>query len=298
MLFRSALALTSALCLGFYDVFKKLSVRENNVLLVLLLNTVFGTILMSPVIVSGLWNGDTGLDNTATGHLLVIIKAFIVLGSWLLGYFAIKHLPLTIQGPINASRPVIVLVGALVIFGERLNAVQWVGIIIGFASLYFISRIGSREGFSLKHSRWLWMAIGATLLGAVSALYDKYLLRFYRPLEVQAWYSLYQCIIMTTTILVMRHLSPKAAGVSSRFQWRWAIPCISLFLTVADIAYFYSLSLDGSMISVVSMIRRGSVLVSFLYGVVILHERNVKAKLIDLALLFVSLALLVIGSTL
>ncbi len=293
-----ALALTSALCLGFYDVFKKLSVRENNVLLVLLLNTVFGTILMSPVIVSGLWNGDTGLDNTATGHLLVIIKAFIVLGSWLLGYFAIKHLPLTIQGPINASRPVIVLVGALVIFGERLNAVQWVGIIIGFASLYFISRIGSREGFSLKHSRWLWMAIGATLLGAVSALYDKYLLRFYRPLEVQAWYSLYQCIIMTTTILVMRHLSPKAAGVSSRFQWRWAIPCISLFLTVADIAYFYSLSLDGSMISVVSMIRRGSVLVSFLYGVVILHERNVKAKLIDLALLFVSLALLVIGSTL
>ena len=293
-----ALALTSALCLGFYDVFKKLSVRENNVLLVLLLNTVFGTILMSPVIVSGLWNGDTGLDNTATGHLLVIIKAFIVLGSWLLGYFAIKHLPLTIQGPINASRPVIVLVGALVIFGERLNAVQWVGIIIGFASLYFISRIGSREGFSLKHSRWLWMAIGATLLGAVSALYDKYLLRFYRPLEVQAWYSLYQCIIMTTTILVMRHLSPKAAGVSSWFQWRWAIPCISLFLTVADIAYFYSLSLDGSMISVVSMIRRGSVLVSFLYGVVILHERNVKAKLIDLALLFVSLALLVIGSTL
>ena len=198
-----ALALTSALCLGFYDVFKKLSVRENNVLLVLLLNTVFGTILMSPVIVSGLWNGDTGLDNTATGHLLVIIKAFIVLGSWLLGYFAIKHLPLTIQGPINASRPVIVLVGALVIFGERLNAVQWVGIIIGFASLYFISRIGSREGFSLKHSRWLWMAIGATLLGAVSALYDKYLLRFYRPLEVQAWYSLYQCIIMTTTILFL-----------------------------------------------------------------------------------------------
>ncbi len=293
-----ALALSSALCLGFYDVFKKLSVRENNVLLVLLLNTVFGTILMSPVIVSGLWNGDTGLDNTATGHLLVIIKAFIVLGSWLLGYFAIKHLPLTIQGPINASRPVIVLVGALVIFGERLNAVQWVGIIIGFASLYFISRIGSREGFSLKHSRWLWMAIGATLLGAVSALYDKYLLRFYRPLEVQAWYSLYQCVIMTTTILVMRHLSPKAAGVSSRFQWRWAIPCISLFLTVADIAYFYSLSLDGSMISVVSMIRRGSVLVSFLYGVVILHERNIRAKLIDLALLFVSLALLVIGSTL
>ncbi|MBJ2167218.1 MAG: DMT family transporter [Muribaculaceae bacterium] len=290
------LAVCSALGLGFYDVFKKLSVKGNNVLLVLMLNTLFGTILMSPVIVGCVAAGHWGLGDTLAGHFRILLKAFIVLGSWLLGYFAIKHLPLTIQGPVNASRPVLVLVGALVVFGERLNALQWAGILLGFASLFLISRIGAAEGFSLRGSRWLWMAVGATMLGAVSALYDKYLLGMYRPLEVQAWYSLYQCAIMSAVILLMRRFAPHAAGAASKFSWRWSIPCISLFLTAADIAYFYSLSQPGAMISVVSMIRRGSVLVSFCYGVVVLRESHVRAKAADLLVLLLSLGLLVAGS--
>lgn len=290
------LAVCSALGLGFYDVFKKLSLRANNVLLVLMLNTAFGTLLMSPVLVQCLAEGRTGLGDTAAGHALIVIKAFIVLGSWLLGYFAIKHLPLTIQGPVNASRPVLVLVGALIVFGERLNALQWAGVLLGFVSLFLISRIGASEGFSPRSSRWLWMAVGATVLGAVSALYDKFLLTRFRPLEVQAWYSLYQCVIMTSAIVLMRRFAPRAAGAGAPFVWRWSIPCISLFLTGADLCYFYALSLPGAMISVISMIRRGSVLVSFLYGVVILREQHVRAKAADLCVLLVSLGLLVLGS--
>ena len=141
------LALLSALCLGFYDIFKKLSVKGNDVLMVLMLNTVFGALYMSPFLIAGISEGNFGFGNTLSGHLQILLKSFIVLGSWLLGYFAIKHLPLTVQGPINASRPVIVLVGALLIFGERLNWIQWIGILLGFASplLYFENR--SEGGF-------------------------------------------------------------------------------------------------------------------------------------------------------
>ncbi|MBD5358518.1 MAG: DMT family transporter [Bacteroides sp.] len=289
------LALISALCLGFYDVFKKLSLKANDVLTVLMLNTVFGTLYMSPFLIIELSHGNFGFSNTLTGHLLILAKSVIVLSSWLLGYYAIKHLPLTIQGPINASRPVIVLVGALIIFGERLNWVQWIGILLGFASLFFISRIGAKEGFSLKHSKWIWMSIGATALGAISALYDKFLMKYYQPIDVQAWYSLYQCFIMVIAISIIKG---GKANIREKFTWRWTIPCIALFLTIADLAYFYSLSIPGSMVAVVSMIRRGSVIVSFIYGVVALHEKNIKPKLIDLAVLMVSLALLVIGSNL
>lgn len=286
------LALGSALGLGFYDVMKKLSVRGNNVPIVLLLNTLIGTALLSPVLVQGIAGGTWGPGGTLAGHVHIVIKAVIVLSSWILGYFAIKHLPLTIQGPINATRPVLVLVGALLLFGERLNALQWTGILLGFCSLYFISRIGAREGFSLRGSRWLWMSVGAMTLGAVSALYDKFLLRLYRPLEVQAWYSLYQALIMAG-IVVLLHRKGLGGG---RFSWRWTIVGISVFLTAADICYFYALSLPGSMISIVSMIRRGSVIIPFLYGVLVLHERNVRAKLLDLGILLVSLTLLVLGS--
>lgn len=286
------LAISSAVCLGFYDIFKKLSVTANNVLTVLLLNTLFGTLLMSPVIVGGAVHGDFGLGNSLTGHLLIMLKSVIVLASWILGYFSIKHLPLTITGPINATRPILVLVGALLIFGETLNALQWCGILLGFTSLYLVSRIGRKEGHSIVHDRWLWMSIGAMVMGAVSGLYDKWLLRSYEPLQVQAWYSLYQLIIMGITVLLLK----RAGHDRTPFRWKWTIPCIAVFLTIADMAYFYALSYDDSMISVVSMIRRGSVIVSFLFGVIVLHEKNLRLKLIDLSVLLVGLVLLVLGS--
>ena len=286
------LAVMSSMCLGVYDIFKKLSLGGNNVLTVLFFNTLFGALLMSPILVLTVAEGSIGFGGDPMGHLYIFIKSLIVLSSWTMGYYAVKNLPLTITGPINATRPVLVLLGALLIFGERLNALQWVGILLGFCSLYFISRLGSKEGFSVKHSVWLWLMLGATVMGAVSGLYDKYLLRLYEPLQVQAWYSLYQCVIMGTVVMIIKRVSHD----TTPFVWRWTIPCIALFLTIADVAYFYSLSIDGSMISVVSMIRRGSVLVSFLYGVAVLREKNVKMKLIDLSILLVGLIFLVLGS--
>ncbi|MDE6377163.1 MAG: DMT family transporter [Duncaniella sp.] len=286
------LATVSAFCLGFYDVMKKLSLERNNVLGVLFLNTLFGALLMLPFIVVGVIHGNYGLGNTLSGHCYILAKSLLVLSSWGLGYASIKHLPLTIAGPVNASRPVLVLVGALLIFGERLNLWQWAGVILGFWSLFFISRVGGKEGFSLRTSRWVWMAIGATTLGALSALYDKYLLQRFEPIEVQAWYSLYQLVIMGCVLWFIMRATPQ----STPLRWRWTIPLISVFLTVADLAYFYSLSIEGSMIAVVSMIRRGSVIVSFFYGVIALHEKNIRLKLIDLTILLIGLTFLVIGS--
>lgn len=261
--------------------------------MVLMLNTMFGSLLLSPVIIGNIADSSWGFDGNAHTHLLVVVKSLIVLSSWILGYFSIKHLPITINGPISATRPILVLIGATIVFGERLNWMQYTGIALGVCSLFFISRIGKKEGFSLKNSKWLWLCLASTIMGAVSALYDKYLIRHLNPLEVQAWYSLYQCIIMCSVILFIRHTFHEK---HSTFHWRWTIPCIALFLTIADIAYFYALSMDDAMISVVSMIRRGSVLISFVYGVTALREKHVRMKLADLTLLLVGLIFLILGS--
>lgn len=288
------LAIISAVGLGFYDVFKKLSVRGNDVLMVLMLNTIFGVLYMSPFIIGSVMSGDGVFLKSGAAHGAILLKAVIVLGSWLLGYFAIKHLPLTVQGPINASRPVLVLIGAVLIYGEIPAPLQWVGIALGILSLLLISRLGSSSKAKVSgDGRWVVFSIGATVLGAISALYDKYLLRYYSPLDVQAWYSLYQCIIMVVVLSLLRSCNRHLA---EGFQWRWTIPCIALFLTAADMAYFYALSLPGSMVVIVSMIRRGSVIVSFIYGVIALRERNIGPKLIDLCLLLASLLLIIIGA--
>ena len=294
------LAFTSAALLGFYDAAKKKALTGNAVLPVLLLNTLFSTLFFVPAILSaelGLgWFDGTVLASTpgtATAHGLVILKSVIVLTSWIFGYFGMKHLPITIVGPINATRPVMVLVGAFLIFGERLNACQWIGVALALVSLFLLSRSSRREGVDFTHNLWILFVALSALTGAVSGLYDKYIMTRLDPVFVQSWYNLYQFLMMAVVVAVLWW--PRR-GHTTPFRWSWAIPLISIFLTLADFAYLYALREPDAMISVVSMIRRGSVVVSFLCGAALFHERNLRSKAVDLAFILVGMVFLWLGS--
>lgn len=293
------LAFTSAALLGCYDFFKKISLKDNSVLAVLFLNTFISSVIFSPfIILSHTGNINDGMFYVPYGnwhdHLLLMLKAVIVLSSWLCGYIAIKHLPITIVSPIQATRPVMVLLGALFVFGENLNVYQWMGVLTTVISFFLLSKSGKREGINFAHNRWVFFVVAAAVLGAVSALYDKYLIRTMPPMFVQSWFNLYQCLLMACIVVVMNALSPVQR--SRRFIWRWSIPMISIFLAVADFCYFSALSQEGALISVVSMIRRGSVVVAFAFGALLLHEKNLKSKALDLALMLIGLLFLYIGS--
>ena len=273
------LAFLSAALLGFYDAFKKKALSGNAVIPVLFLNTLFSSLIFLPFIILS-YTGNS-LDGTmfhvAEGgwevHKYIVLKSFIVLSSWIFGYFGMKHLPLTIVGPINATRPVMTLVGALLVYGEVLNLYQWIGVILAIISFAMLSRSG---------------------------LYDKYLMA---PPEnggvgldrmiVQSWYNIYQCFLMGAMLLMIWWPTKKN---STPFHWHWSIIFISIFLSAADFVYFYALSLPGAMISIVSMIRRGSVIVSFLFGAAIFHEKNLKAKFVDLLLVLLGMLFLYFGT--
>ena len=294
-----AFALVSALFLGLYDVAKKQSLKENAVIPVLWFNTLFCSLLMLPFTLlswkTGLLDGSIFYVPTAGWelHRLLMLKAFIVLGSWIFGYFGMKHLPITLFGPINATRPIIVLLGGLLLFGERLNLYQWIGVIIAVISFYMLSVSGKKEGISFAHNKWVFCVIMATILGAVSALFDKYLLGRFNNMFVQAWSNFYQLALMTVILFTLWWPTRKR---TTPFQWKWPIIFIAVFLTLADYAYFVSLASSASMVSIVSMIRRSSVIVSFLCGALLFHEKNLRSKVIDLLLVLLGLFFLLIGS--
>lgn len=297
-----SLAFLSAALLGCYDVFKKHSLRDNAVIPVLLLNTVFCSLFFLPLILGSSlgWIAEGSQWFVPTGditmHGLILLKAVIVLSSWILGYIGIKHLPITIVGPINATRPVMVLLGALFVFGERLNAWQWAGVAVALLSFYLLSRSGRREGINFAHNRWIYCVVFAAILGAVSGLFDKYLLS---PLSqggegldrmaVQGWYNLYQCGMMWMVFFSMWYPMRRR---TTPFKWKHSIVLISVFLTMADFMYFYALSMPDALVSVVSMIRRGSVVVSFVFGAWLFREKNLRAKAFDLLLVLLSMVLL------
>lgn len=285
-------AFVSATLLGFYDVFKKQSLRDNAVLTVLLLNCLFSSIIFLPMI----WYAPFGGWEV---QKYIVLKAFIVLSSWICGYYAMKHLPLTIVGPVNASRPMLVLLGAMFIFGERLNLFQWTGVLLALSSFLLLKLGGKKEGIDFMRNRWALCLIAAALLGACSGLYDKYLMSSpeegglgLNRLTVQSYFNFYQLAIMFVVVMLERW---KGQSETS-FKWRWTIPFISLFICAADLAYFYSLSLDDAMISVVSMVRRGSVIVSFMMGAFLFREKNLKSKAVDLVLVLLGMLFLYLGT--
>lgn len=296
----------SAAFLGIYDSLKKKALKDNAVIPILFLNTLFSSLIFLPfILLSGTTDMlDGSIFHVASGgwevHKFIVLKALIVLSSWILGYFGMKHLPLTIVGPINATRPVMVLVGALLFFGERLNVWQWVGVSLAVISFLLLSRSGKKEGIDFKHDHWIYMIVGAAALGAVSGLYDKYLMAPVGQggvgldrMMVQSWYNIYQCFMMLVMLVLLWW--PKH-NQTTPFHWDWAIIGVSVFLSTADFMYFYSLSLPEAMISIVSMVRRGSVIVSFLCGAMFFHEKNLRAKAVDLALVLLGMIFLYIGS--
>jgi len=286
-------AFLSAALLGCYDVCKKQSLRSNAVIPVLFLNTLFCSLIFLPLALNAPFGG-------WEVQRYIVLKACIVLSSWILGYIGMKYLPLTLVGPINATRPVMVLLGALLLFGERLNLYQWIGVALAILSFFLLSRSGRKEGIDFRHNRWIFCIVCAAILGALSGLYDKYLLASpqdggvgLNKLTVQSYYNFYQCLMMGVVLLTLWY--PKRLK-STPFHWSWGIPLISIFLSTADYVYFCSLHEEGALVSVVSMVRRGSVIVSFIIGAFLFHEKNLKSKAIDLFLVLLGMVFLYLGT--
>ncbi len=276
------LSLLSAGFLGVYDLLKKLSVRDNAVVPVLFFSNLAGAVFWGPLLVWS-WMDPNSISSglyvdpvDRQEHALLFAKAALVSASWIFGYFALKHLPLSIAGPIRSTSPLWTISFALILFQERPTPYQWIGIGIILLSFYAFSLAGKLEGIHFHRDKWVGYMIVGTMLGALSSVYDKYLLQtvgFTVP-TVQAWFSIYLLVILGPFALLHRW----AGWARHRFEWRWSIPLVGLALLIADFVYFAAVRDPEALISVITPIRRSGVIITFLAGIFWLKEKNVRPK--------------------
>lgn len=293
------LAVLSALLLGGYEVAKKMALGGNAVIPVLFWNVALSAAFFAPF--SFLSTATPWLDGTMVhipaisfgAHAAIALKAVIVLGSWIFAYFAMKNLPIILVTSIKSTQPVFTLIGALLLFSERLNGWQWAGMVLSIVALMLFSSVGKREGIAFERNRWIWFVFTGTLLSAVSSLWDKHLILAFDRVAVQAYTAYYQLVLMVPILFLLWW--PRRRSTTP-FRWSAAIVWVTVLLTVSDYLYFYSLSVDGALISVVSTIRKGGVIVPFIAGAVLFHEKNIVRKAILLAFVLVGMVLLYVGS--
>ncbi|MEM9081861.1 MAG: DMT family transporter, partial [Verrucomicrobiota bacterium] len=209
-------------------------------------------------------------------HLQLLFKSALVVSSWICGYLGLKSLPLSIATPIRATSPLWTILLATLLFTERPEPKQWLGVAIILSSFSAFSLAGKKEGIHFHRSKAVFLIIAATILGSCSALFDKFLLQTVQlsPTEVQAWFSLYSAPVMLPALLWWRTRPQR-----NPFHFRWSIPAIGLALLAADILYFTAISQPDALISLISTVRRTAVVVSFILGITLLkeHFRSLKA---------------------
>ena len=284
------LGIISAILLGVYELFKKISLHQNAVLPVLCISTLFSASLFVPLLILSRLHPDCSHEfwfiphQSFKAHLFFLLKAVIVGTSWVLSYFAVKHLPMTIASPIRASGPLWTLVGALLIYGEQMNLIQWSGILVTMSFYFGLSLTGKKEGISFRKNKWVLFMTLATIIASTSGLLDKYLLTHFDRMAMQCWSYLYLAPI-NIILLLLFYLPFKEK--SGPFQWRFSILLIGLTLTAADFAYFKALSTPGALIAILSTVRRSNAIVSFSLAAMFFQEKNIKEKgLLLLGILF------------
>jgi transporter family protein len=283
------LGIFSAVFLGLYDITRKHALQNNAVLPVLFFAVLAEAILLLPVAVISPYAPQAmeriGLFIPQFGfaaHLLFFLKSIMVAVLWLLAYFSIKHLPMSIYSPIGASAPAWTLIGAILIFGEKLTAIQWAAFGVLFVSYYIFSLVGSREGIVFHTNKWVIYLFLAILIGAASALMDKFLIQRlgYAAIGVQVWFILYMVPVLGLSLLVFWW--PNRSKYTP-FEWRWIIPLIGILLAIADVAYFKAIACSGTLISLLTAVRSASAVVSFLAGAIMFSEVRIMQKSFALA---------------
>jgi drug/metabolite transporter (DMT)-like permease len=292
-------SLVSALFLGIYELCTKHAVRENAVLPVLFLSNVCSLCVWLALLGAQRWDPHLLPASlivsplTPLQHGQLALKSFIVALSWVCTYFAVKHLPVSIASPIRATSPVFTLTGALLILAERPTSMEIIGILTTIASFLGLSLAGRSEGIHFHRDKWVGFLGLGTILGACSALYDKYLLgrAGFSVATVQAWFVIYLTVFF----------APLALGWKRRwwprkeFHWRWSIPMLAFSLLVADFVYFGALRHPEALVSLVSSLRRGSTLVAFVGGIWLFHEERNRQKTWAVAGVLLGIVLTVTG---
>lgn len=291
------LSLLSGLLLGCYDIAKKASVKDNAVPPVLLLSVVTGAAIWSIMLAIDLflppsqtpWKSRLW-ELSSIEHVLLVLKSVMVGASWSCAFFALKHLPISVAAPIRSTSPVWTILFAVLVMAERPSLQQWIGVVLVLGAFFAFSRVGAKENIHFHRDRWVGWMLLATLIGSGCALYDKYLLQIagISPVAVQAWFSIYLVPVMLP--LAIRWW--RYDRIKSPFQWRRSIPMIAVLLLLADFVYFQAVSEPDALISIISPLRRTSVIIAFTFGIVQLKEQNWRPKGICIAAILIGVIFL------
>ena len=274
-----ALVLLYGTLKGVREIVKKKALEKNSTIEVLFMYTLLSFLIVLP-------DARHAMGLELHFYFYIALKSFVIFLAWMFSFKAIKKMPISLYGVLDLSRVLFATLLGVVVMQETLGPYQVIGLVLVSAGLLLLKyHPRNRQGLAVPEgaaveARYVVMAFASCMLNAVSGLLDKILMRDINSSQLQFWYLLFLTLFYLLFILLGR--VPVNWGSAVRNQWVWLL---SLLIVIADRALFVANGMEGSRITVMTLLKQAGCVVTILAGRFLFHEKNTTHKLICAAVI-------------
>ncbi|WP_143326029.1 EamA family transporter [Vandammella animalimorsus] len=275
--------------LGLYDYWTKKAMTGNMVITIVFWSSLFGALAWLVAflpITEGTKFHILLSDTSINDQIIILLKGIMMTGSWLLAYYSVRELPMSFSGAMRASGPLWTMIGGAIVFQEFLTIFQLSIISITIAAYFFLSQLGQAEGIRIMRSGPVLMMLLATILSAMTTVYDKFIIHELgiSSVTVQAWSAIHRLLLSGLLLVWAGHNNPEIYNP----KWSFWIPLVGLSWVAAEWIYFLAINDPNSNVTYLSVFRRISLVIGFLLSAILIGEKNVKQKFFVVGILFLS----------
>lgn len=258
---------------GVREIVKKKALEKNSTIEVLFMYTFLSFAMVLP-------SAGKAMGVESRFWFYIALKSFVIFLAWMCSFRAIKRMPISLYGVLDLSRVLFATMLGVAVLQERLGVFQTVGLIFVSAGLLLLKyrpghlREAAAAGGAVE-VKYVVMAFASCMLNAVSGLLDKILMRDITSDQLQFWYLFFLTLFYLFYILLSRtHIDWKRAFCN---RWVWLL---SLLIVIADRALFVANGMEGSRITVMTLLKQAGCIVTILAGRFLFKEKNTTHKLI------------------
>ncbi|MCM1427371.1 MAG: EamA family transporter [Eubacterium sp.] len=279
---------------GVREIVKKKALEKNSTIEVLFFYTLLAFLFVLPDA-----GNATGLEPKY--YFYIALKSFVIFLAWIFSFKAIKGMPISLYGVLDLSRVLFATMLGVIVLQETLGVWQTLGLILvstGLLLLKYHPGMFSRKTLLANRAKSgeqvevkiVAMAFASCLLNAVSGLLDKILMKDISSSQLQFWYLLFLAVMYLFFIL-FTHTPVQIKSLLKNY-WIWLL---SFLIVVADRALFLANGMEGSKITVMTLLKQAGCIVTILAGRFLFHEKNTGHKLVCAMIIIIGIVIGVIS---
>lgn len=264
---------------GVREIVKKKALEKNSTIEVLFMYTFLSFVLVLP-------SAGVSVGVEPRFYFYIAMKSFVIFLAWMCSFRAIKRMPISLYGVLDLSRVLFATLLGVVVLQETLGAFQVVGLLLVSAGLLLLkyhpknAREAAKMAGESVEIRYVVMAFASCLLNAVSGMLDKILMRDITSSQMQFWYLFFLTLFYLLFILISRTPVNWKRAVCNKWVW-----LLSLLIVIADRALFVANGMEGSRVTMMTLLKQAGCVVTILAGRFLFREKNTTHKLVCAAVI-------------